>query len=385
MSSVIRHVLKLNPVRAASLSFLLILVACSSMEETRPLRGLVSVPARSSKVDPHKIAPLLQFAHSSTNPESPLSTHLGAIADSATSESKLERANPSNGVSITSISSLLSFFLGANLPQETSKMGVDNSAELRSQGMEQVIGYSFEKRPITSYYFGYGHRTVIFVGGIHGGYEWNTILLAYQAIDYFIDHPDAVPDNVTLIIVPSANPDGQYRITGKEGLFEQSDLAYGTAYGRYNARGVDLNRNWDCGWESTAWWRDQAVSGGKKPFSEPESRALRDFFLIQNPEAVIFWHSKAGGVYAAGCQELFQPAHDLAEVYGSASGYPVEDQFAYYEVTGDASDWLSTQRIPSITVELASHDLIEWPENLAGMMAVLNHFNQPEREAQRLE
>jgi predicted deacylase len=281
---------------------------------------------------------------------------------------------------MTSLSKVLSAVFGPGSVQIAQESARNIMGPARPQGESHVIGYSFEKRPIAGYRFGHGHRTVIFVGGIHGGYEWNTILLAYQAIDYFTDRPDAVPEDVTLIIIPTANPDGQYAITGKEGPFELSDLSPDSAAGRFNGRGVDLNRNWDCGWESTAWWRDRAVSGGKKPFSEPESRALRDFFLEKRPEGVIFWHSKAGAVYAAGCQELFKPARYLADVYGSASGYPVADQFAYYEVTGDASDWLSTQGIPSITVELASHDQIEWPKNLAGMIAVLDHFNESYRE-----
>ena len=127
------------------------------------------------------------------------------------------------------------------------------------------------------------------------------------------------------------------------------------------------------------------VSGGRKPFSEPENRALRDYFLAKDPEVVIFWHSKAGGVFAGGCYELFQPARDLADVYGSAAGYPFAGQFSYYEVTGDASDWLSTQDIPSFTVELATHEELEWPENRSGMIAILKHLSQPDRLALKSE
>ena len=284
--------------------------------------------------------------------------------------------SPIGSIDMESLSRLLNLAIDP-APLKT-EAGLDPPSPILAQ---QIIGYSYEKRPITGYHFGHGTNTIIFVGGLHGGYEWNTILLAYQAIDYFTKHPNAVPEDVTLIIIPSANPDGQYAVTRKEGPFEQGDVVPSTAAGRFNGRGVDLNRNWDCAWQPDAWWRDLVVSGGKKPFSEPESRALRDFFLAQDPEVVIFWHSKAGGVFAAGCQEPFQPSRDLADIYGSASGYPVANQFSYYEVTGDASDWLSTQGIPSFTVELASHDQIEWTENQSGMMAILKHLGQPERKA----
>lgn len=243
-------------------------------------------------------------------------------------------------------------------------------------GVESVIGISFEGRPIVSTQFGQGPLKVIFVGGMHGGYEWNTILLAYQAIDYFQEHPGAVPEAITLVIIPSANPDGQAAVVGQEGRFDAEDVPGDTVPGRFNGRGVDLNRNWDCGWEPSSFWGQQPVSGGMAPFSEPESRALRDFFLEQRPAAVIFWHSSADGVYGAGCPELFRPSRELAEIYGSAAGYPAHDHFDYYPISGDAGDWLATQGIASFTVELSSHELVEWPRNLAGMRALLDYLDE---------
>lgn len=386
MSSVNGKPLVRYSVRLAFLSLLVILVSGSSIEAPRPHLNLDSVPAHLSLHTPFKLAPKLQPVQSSSEPDPSSHPRLDVPVVNASRELRLESAEPPNDIVLTSLSNVLSAVFGPGSVQTSQETVQKTMGAARPEGDAHVIGYSFEKRPITSYRFGNGHRTVIFIGGIHGGYEWNTILLAYQAINYFTDHPEAVPEDVTLIIIPAANPDGQYASTGKEGLFELSNLASDTTAGRFNGRDVDLNRNWDCGWESTAWWRDRAVSGGKKPFSEPESRALRDFFLQQKPEGVIFWHSKAGAVYAGGCQELFQPARYLAEVYGSASGYPVAaDGFTYYEVSGDASDWLSTQSIPSFTVELVSHDQIEWSNNLAGMIALLDHFNYSDREAHELE
>ncbi|MCA9925242.1 MAG: hypothetical protein KC421_22870, partial [Anaerolineales bacterium] len=53
-------------------------------------------------------------------------------------------------------------------------------------GITQTIGLSAEGRAITAYRFGFGTRKLVLVGGIHGGYEWNSILLSYQAIDHFL-------------------------------------------------------------------------------------------------------------------------------------------------------------------------------------------------------
>lgn len=241
----------------------------------------------------------------------------------------------------------------------------------------QLIGLSAHGRPIVSYQFNDGPIKLIFVGGIHGGYEWNTILLAYQAVDYFTAHPEQIPDNVTLHIIPSANPDGQYLVTGQDGRFTPADIPteMDTFPGRFNGQGVDLNRNWDCEWTATAVWRQQAVSGGAFPFSEPESRALRDFFLTQQPAVVLFWHSAANGVFAAGCPDTLPQSTELTTRYGTAAGYPVYERFAHYEVTGDAGDWLATQGIPSLAVELKNHEETDWPQNQAGMLALLAQFS----------
>jgi hypothetical protein len=214
---------------------------------------------------------------------------------------------------------------------------------------------------------------------MHGGYEWNTIALAYEAIDYFRANPQAVPDEVTLTIIPSANPDGQFLVTGVDGRFAPGDVAEMTEEemldGRFNANGVDLNRNWDCLWRQSAYWRDQWVDGGTEPFSEPEAQALRDFLLEKKPTAVIFWHSAADGVFGARCgDEPFAPSVQLANVYGLASGYPVFEQFTAYPVTGDATDWLAREGIPAVTVELKTHEALDWAENLAGMTAVLEGY-----------
>ena len=240
----------------------------------------------------------------------------------------------------------------------------------------RIIGYSAEQRPLTDHQFGNGPNHIVFVGGIHGGYEWNTILLAYDMIDYFAVNLDVLPTEVTLHIIPTVNPDGQFLVTGVEGRFLALDVAAESLPGRVNGRGVDLNRNWDCNWTANALWRDQPTSGGAVVFSEPETRALRDFLLELNPVAVIFWHSAANGVFAAGCPDVHQPSLNLATIYGRAAGYPVFETFTSYQVTGDAGDWLSLQGIAAISVELLNHESTDWSKNQAGVTAVLHQFNQ---------
>ena len=236
------------------------------------------------------------------------------------------------------------------------------------------VGISYGGRTIVDYQLGQGPRQIVLVGGMHGGYEWNTISLAYDLFDYFVAHPELIPQTITMHIIPSANPDGQYAATGKEGRFSVSDVYIDTVPGRFNGRAVDLNRNWDCSWQPTATWRGNEVSPGAAPFSEPETSALRAYLTTLDPAVVVFYHSAANGVFAAGCPDVHQPSMDLAAIYGSASGYPIYERFFHYEVNGDASDYLSTLNIPSFSVELITHEGLDWQMNLNGVKALLASY-----------
>lgn len=249
------------------------------------------------------------------------------------------------------------------------------TATISSLGTVQV-GESFNGLPIISYRFGTGEIDIILVGAIHGGYEWNTSLLAYEFIDYFLADPEMLPPSITMHIIPAANPDGLFAVTNKVGRFTAGEVISDTVPGRFNGRKVDLNRNWDCQWAPTAYWRDAPVSGGEYPFSEPENQALRDFILAIDPAMVLFWHSAADGVFAAGCPVTHVPSYQLATIYGLAAGYSIYERFYHYPITGDAGDWLAAQDIPTISVELKTHESLDWEQNLAGLLALMDHYRQ---------
>jgi carboxypeptidase D len=95
------------------------------------------------------------------------------------------------------------------------------------------------------------------VAAIHGDENITTEMLL-RLMQYITDnysHDPAVKyivDNTSLVIIPMLNPDG---------------VAHRT---RYNASGVDLNRNFDVAWVP-------AENHGATPFSEPESISLKEF------------------------------------------------------------------------------------------------------------
>jgi hypothetical protein len=242
---------------------------------------------------------------------------------------------------------------------------------------KSVIGKSVQGRNIEAYTYGTGKTHLLFVGGIHGGYEWNSVLLAYTFIDYFTANPKLIPATLSVTIVPSANPDGVFKVIGKEGRFTLADVPKGTdqSVGRFNANGVDLNRNFDCKWQPQSMWRGTTVSAGTAPFSEPEAKAIRDFVLAKKPAAGIFWHSQSNAVYASFCKDGILPQTlDIMNAYAKAAGYPAVKTFDAYPVTGDAEGWLASIGIPALTVELKTHEAIEWEKNLAGVKALFTYY-----------
>lgn len=220
------------------------------------------------------------------------------------------------------------------------------------------IGTSWEGRAIWAWQFGDGPDKIVLVGGIHGGYEGNTVVLSELLVNHFRQNPEEVLPGIKLVIIPVANPDGLPRGGGLEG--------------RFNARGVDLNRNWGCEWAEMAYLRDMEVDPGPRPFSEPEALALRTYFMAEPPDAVVFYHSAADGIFMGSCGEHERAAW-MGHLLEDATGYPY-GPFRYYEITGDASNWLAERDIPAAVVELSSRDDPEFARNLAGVLALQCYF-----------
>jgi len=263
--------------------------------------------------------------------------------------------------------------------EEVAPIETVNTIEEKSSVVYEVIGSSVEGRDIEAYTFGNGEKHLAIVGGIHGGYEWNSVLLAYKFIDYFTENPDTIPEKITVTVIPSANPDGVFDIVGKEGRFtieeaKANDPSDGT--GRFNANDVDLNRNFDCNWNPESTWRSKIVSGGTKAFSEPEAQAIQNFVIKNNPSAFVFLHSQSNAVYASECNDGILPqTRAIMNAYSTASGYKAVDVFDGYKITGDAEGWLASIGIPAITVELQTHETVEWEKNLLGIKSLFTYYS----------
>lgn len=216
-----------------------------------------------------------------------------------------------------------------------------------------VIGTSVSGRPIEVIRFGSGPSVRVIVAGIHGGNEWNTTALAQQLILHLQENPQMVPDDVTLYIIPSLNPDGLARALDPDG--------------RVNDNGVDLNRNWDADWQQqwdrTGCWSLRPTTSGEYPNSEPETQALAQFLLAHPADALISYHSAALGIFPAG-DPPHPPSVKLAELVASVTDYPYPPINTGCRYTGGLVDWAAFQGIPAVDIELSTHSSTDLEMNL---------------------
>lgn len=179
-------------------------------------------------------------------------------------------------------------------------------------------GVSVEGRPLLCSVYGSGEETVMILGGIHGN-EPASAVLARELCAYLEQHPDEC-GNATVVVAPAVNPDG---------------LAHGK---RTNARGVDLNRNFD------ASNRRNSERFGYAPLSEPESQYIAALIERYQPDRMVSLHQPIA------CVDWDGPAEDLARAVSEASGLPMKKLGARSGSLGSyAGEELD---IPVITIEL---------------------------------
>ena len=224
-----------------------------------------------------------------------------------------------------------------------------------------VIGHSVEGRPLEVFRFGKGPRDLMIVAGIHGGYEWNTIALADELIEYLYFHPDQIPPLLSIHILRSLNPDGA--------------ILKGNPWGRGNAHRVDLNRNWDSSWSLDVpkpnCWDLVPLTAGPHPGSEPETQALLQYFLDADIEALISYHSAGLGIFAGGKPSTAESL-SLAEAVAEVSDYPYPPIDIGCEYTGTMTDWAADNGIAAIDVELSTHWDTDFEQNLVILQTFLD-------------
>ena len=185
------------------------------------------------------------------------------------------------------------------------------------------IGESVNRKKIYCIKAGWGENRV-FYNGAHHGAEWITSALLMKFLEKYMEAYISGKDisetpaefllsNVTLYVVPMVNPDGvDLSINGGRvytadfpRLFRQNNNSSDFTKWQANFNGVDLNHNYDAMWGlSRQGEKEHGILGpgptryaGEKPFSEPETIALKEFTETTDIKLAMAFHSQGQEVY----------------------------------------------------------------------------------------
>ena len=243
------------------------------------------------------------------------------------------------------------------------------------QGDKRIIGKSIFARKIYAVKVGDGFPVGIAQYAIHGR-EFITAELAFL-------HARVGVFQGSLWIVPLVNPDGallseiglssvsnekaQKRLLSLNA--ENKDFSLWKA----NGRGVDLNVNFPAKWGQGVKNTRRAGAEnyiGKKPFSEPETRALKRFTQKIKPDYTVSYHTKGEEIYWYFFQDEARLVRDekLALSLSQTTGYPLKTAQGS---VGGYKDWCISQlKIPAFTIE-AGDDALQHPIRSDGMESIL--------------
>jgi len=182
----------------------------------------------------------------------------------------------------------------------------------------RIVGTSVERRPIECLILGKGYDVVLILATIHGDEPAGTPLVQRLA-EYLQQHPQILQGR-KVVLLPVANPDG---------------LAHNQ---RYNARGVNLNRNF-----ATA-NRINSARNGYRALSEPEAWVIQQLIRQYPPDRIVSIHQPLT------CIDYDGPARLLAGRMAEYCDLPVRKLGARPGSLGSYAGL--TLNIPTITLEL---------------------------------
>lgn len=218
-------------------------------------------------------------------------------------------------------------------------------------------------------------QRVLLAAAFHGQ-EWLTALVALRLCEELCravtaDLPlcgisPAALRRRQIFFLPLVNPDGvEIARYGSAAAGEYADFVAangGDTPGQWqaNARGVDLNHNFNAGWRQMQAFLAQnpvyARPGarrypGTSPESEPETRAVTDLCRRYAFRHAVALHSQGEEIYWRYGEDTPPQSRLMADVLGAAAGYTVADP-AGFASHGGFKDWfIRCFHRPGFTVE----------------------------------
>ena len=239
------------------------------------------------------------------------------------------------------------------------------------------IGKSVLGRDIYAAKIGVAERQVLYSGAIHGS-EWLTattlmlFLEQYAAAlsndsNYSLSSARNALFGKSIVVVPISNPDGYEIARGGAAtagnmaesvrqIAGNTDLKYWNA----NVRGVDLNHNFDAGFEQMK-QIEQADGitgpsprryGGEKPESEPESFALAEYCRNNYVAELLSIHSQGEEIYWQFGDNTPEKSYRLAQLFSTASGYAVAQPAPGASYAGFKDWFIQEFGRPGFTLEI---------------------------------
>lgn len=234
----------------------------------------------------------------------------------------------------------------------------------------ETIGYSWAGRNIYALSLGNPNDRVLMTGAAHGS-EWVTGLVLYRFLENLCSHYrkkepfssiplDTLFAEKGVCFIPFLNPDGvEICLSGCSGAgaFDALVESAATDYSIWNAnaRGVDLDRNFDANWNAIP-QSDQTNGPGRfykgpSPHSELESYALSKFCEENQFSAAFALHAPGEEIYYKCDGYDPKKAELMAKVLSASSGYALvrsEGEASF----GSFKDWfIQTFNRPAFTIE----------------------------------
>ena len=258
---------------------------------------------------------------------------------------------------------------------------MDTLNHLTMRFPETGIGYLGESilgRGIPLITLGHGKKELLYVGA-HHGMEWITSILLCRFLKDFWEtffHGGSIYgiplgqlcQSYTIYVIPMLNPDGvEYQIHGVEKnnpiydrVLQMNQGSTDFSHWQANARGVDLNHNYDAGFaEYKKLEREHGILGGaptrysgEAPESEPEVGYLCNFIRFhEDLQAVLTLHTQGEEIFYQSGGKTAKNAAPIAQKLSRLSGYKCSHTqgMASY---GGLTDWcVQKLNLPSFTLE----------------------------------
>lgn len=223
------------------------------------------------------------------------------------------------------------------------------------------IGYSTLKNDIPYIFFGDKSKAIIVTGGIHAR-EHITCELVLKMATQYLKYNKVFCGGIYFI--PMVNVDG-VRLC-QEGLgwiksekIKQNLLKINSgedfSLWKANAKGVDLNVNFDAHWgkgASNVFEPSAANYVGRYPHSEVETRCLADFTRKAKPLSTISYHAKGEVIY----YRFYQQGKRLWRDYNLAKALSIQTGYGLLSGSGSVGgykDWcVEALQIPAFTLEI---------------------------------